>query len=925
MAHIEQKAFCESVKTQFPDFFKNKRVLDIGSLDINGANKELFEDSDYIGIDVGEGNNVDVPSIGHLYDAPDNYFDVIISTETFEHDMFYEKTIGNIIRMLKPGGLFLFTCAAPGRPEHGTRRSGSEFDAPLLSEISDDWADYYKNLIPDDFHSIPLFNKTFPDGYFEIKSTEIAIPSDLYFYGFKGGEKYINTIEPEYSKEDFQDHIFVIDSWPDNESKENDLVNLIKQLKVYNIPILLTGHYAIKPEIQKMVDYYLYDKNNPVLFNNEFDDYGVNSARWTNLGEMVVNNYYPFHHDYAIWETMRNAFNFCDYLGKKFIHFMEYDNLPDIVQYRQAFLERIKDFDAILYEYDEDSISKGYSSAYIFSIRTDVGMKAIDTIKSREEYFINKPDGWQLEKTLLKAIKSVTNRVHISEYLPNDEELNTQAVWARDGINRNGGRFQIYLAVDAQDSLYLHAISGFYEKKADKHYLLEVNYGDHEKFHILKKDDYLTEYLGKYKKGTWVRVYYEGIEVYKEFLGDNVENFRKFNTITKKGEKIVKEEKIVKVGKLPKPSDDIRINYHFLNGPFIEILESGKNKYRVQFINTDTGIIEYDKVLSSNHYATANIKYYANWVIKIQGIDVDFNFETKFNPKGQRFLIGFGSKSLGDTLSWIPYVEKFMEEKQCKVICSTFLNDLLIKQYPKIEFVSPGTVVNNLYGSYSIGLFFKTDKPTEFNDHKNPSDARKIPLGKIASDILGVEYEEIKPRIYKHNVKKKKQVAIGIHSTAQCKYWNNPTGWQEVVDYLKSKDYKVILLSREEDGYMGNKNPRGVVKHKKGPLKHVIRTIQESEMFIGISGGLSWLSWAAGTPTILISGFTERISEPQKDIHRVINESVCHGCWSEFKFDPGNWFWCPRHDNTDRKFECSKLITSKMVIKEIDKIIKENK
>lgn len=29
-----------------------------------------------------------------------------------------------------------------------------------------------------------------------------------------------------------------------------------------------------------------------------------------------------------------------------------------------------------------------------------------------------------------------------------------------------------------------------------------------------------------------------------------------------------------------------------------------------------------------------------------------------------------------------------------------------------------------------------------------------------------------------------------MHSTTQAKYWNNPTGWQDVVDYIKKhKDH----------------------------------------------------------------------------------------------------------------------------------------
>jgi hypothetical protein len=36
-----------------------------------------------------------------------------------------------------------------------------------------------------------------------------------------------------------------------------------------------------------------------------------------------------------------------------------------------------------------------------------------------------------------------------------------------------------------------------------------------------------------------------------------------------------------------------------------------------------------------------------------------------------------------------------------------------------------------------------------------------------------------------------------------------------------------------------------------------------------------------------------------------------------YKFDKGDWNWCPVHKGTDRQFECHKSITSEMVIKQI--------
>jgi len=51
---------------------------------------------------------------------------------------------------------------------------------------------------------------------------------------------------------------------------------------------------------------------------------------------------------------------------------------------------------------------------------------------------------------------------------------------------------------------------------------------------------------------------------------------------------------------------------------------------------------------------------------------------------------------------------------------------------------------SDLYAQYKIGLF-KKDGKVDYNRH--PENPLKIPLTKIASDILGLEYEELKPKI----------------------------------------------------------------------------------------------------------------------------------------------------------------------------------
>jgi SAM-dependent methyltransferase len=180
MAHAAQAEFCRSVKGRFPDYFRRQRVLDVGALDLNGNNKILFEGCAYTGIDIGEGPNVDVVSVAHEYPAPSESFDVIISTECLEHDRHYPETLRNIVRMLRPGGLFLFTCATTGRSEHGTVRSDQGCNSPLTIRVPG-WENYYKNIAETDVReAIPV------DEIFEPYQFVVNEPAcDLYFWGFK--------------------------------------------------------------------------------------------------------------------------------------------------------------------------------------------------------------------------------------------------------------------------------------------------------------------------------------------------------------------------------------------------------------------------------------------------------------------------------------------------------------------------------------------------------------------------------------------------------------------------------------------------------------------------------------------------------------------------------------------------------------------
>jgi autotransporter strand-loop-strand O-heptosyltransferase len=367
--------------------------------------------------------------------------------------------------------------------------------------------------------------------------------------------------------------------------------------------------------------------------------------------------------------------------------------------------------------------------------------------------------------------------------------------------------------------------------------------------------------------------------------------------------------------------NDYTFSQHFVVNPFFEITGQSDKIFDIRFYDENDFLI-YNNKLPINHWIKLNREYFTKWKTEVYEDD-KLIYSNVLNLKDQRVYISFGSKSLGDTLAWIPYCEEFRKKHDCKLIVSTFMNSLFKDQYPNIEFVEPGDVVNNVVAQYRLGWFYNEDGLVNYNSH--PLDFRRQSLQKTATDILGLEYKEIRPKLKLPNVSKKKKVGIGFHSTAQAKYWNNPDGWQSVIDHLDALGYECMIYSKEGDGYMNNFYPNGVTLFKGGNLQEVIDDLSTCEFFIGLGSGLSWLAWACKLPVILISGFSEKFAETKLDTYRVINENVCHGCFNNDRLNAGDWNWCPHHKGTDRQFECSKKITSDMVIKEINKIINKEK
>jgi autotransporter strand-loop-strand O-heptosyltransferase len=280
--------------------------------------------------------------------------------------------------------------------------------------------------------------------------------------------------------------------------------------------------------------------------------------------------------------------------------------------------------------------------------------------------------------------------------------------------------------------------------------------------------------------------------------------------------------------------------------------------------------------------------------------------------RGKRVFISFESKALGDTLAWMPYCREFAKHYECKVIVSTFKNFMFEKTYPDLEFVDRGEIVKDLAAMIEIGWYWDKEK--------EPVNPILIPLQQSATNILKLPYQEIQPDIDFTPAERpvpEKYVCISMYSTSQCKLWYY---WQDVIDFLNEKGYKVFEISKESDMmYQKTSDLNGIIEMKDKSFENTMNYLSHCDFYIGLSSGLSWLAWGLRKRVYMISNFTNKEHEFNINTIRITDENICNGCWHDekFRFDKSNWMWCPRHEDTPRHFECHKKITAETVINKI--------
>ena len=383
----------------------------------------------------------------------------------------------------------------------------------------------------------------------------------------------------------------------------------------------------------------------------------------------------------------------------------------------------------------------------------------------------------------------------------------------------------------------------------------------------------------------------------------------------------------------PTQAGPLGVRFDFNQGARVLLPErqAGDASWRIRLRDLDTGNILFESENRGATVASAK-RFYVRFRLEVHDGET-LALQHDYDCRDREVIVQFPIGTLGDTLAWFPYAVRFQQVHGCKLTCamSGLIIPILKDSYPAITFVTheemvEQKLVDRAYATYAMGLFFD-DKDNLWQ----PTDFRMVGLHKTAAYILGVDPAEEPPQLtIPEDLRPitEPYVCIAVQSSSGCKMWNNPNGWREVVAHLKGRGYQVVCIDQKPvhgSGLLYTHIPHGV-RDETGdrPLAERARWLKHASAFVGLSSGLAWLAWGTGVPSVVISGFTH----PTNEFHtpyRVINWHTCNSCWNDPKerFDHKDFMWCPRHQNTPRHFECTRLITGSHVTAAIDRALSD--
>jgi glycosyltransferase involved in cell wall biosynthesis len=175
-------------------------------------------------------------------------------------------------------------------------------------------------------------------------------------------EKIVQITGAEDMGERKDREIIIIGTYPNTQTREKLTIECINSLKSLDRKIMLVSHYPVSKDIQDMVDYYVYDKNNPLIPHSYYTHFYHDTSEY--YAQVNINGLKNTNQSLAVLTNMFNGMKMAESLGFERAFYLTFD----VIVHR-------KDLRAIHQSFNDITLN---NHAYLATLDTPFG-KGIQT------------------------------------------------------------------------------------------------------------------------------------------------------------------------------------------------------------------------------------------------------------------------------------------------------------------------------------------------------------------------------------------------------------------------------------------------------------------------------------------------------------------------------------------------------------------
>jgi hypothetical protein len=262
--------------------------------------------------------------------------------------------------------------------------------------------------------------------------------------------------------------LVVVLSHADTIDKIEILNECISSIRKQGYDILVSTHIEVSKEINDVVDYVVYDKENPLIMYDEYLNNPSVVYVWMSLPGYEQNYPIKFNHAYAVMRLIQNASAIADVNGYENVHFVNYDYVLNDENILIRHSDLLKDNDIVSYNWlDYGSNHTNNISSGFFSVKNTPFYNLIKNIKSKEDYC--KYGSPVFEEFLYEYVNNYstlkTVNISISELLDNltPEEVSSGKIATTNKVAVKSilddfiikGKYHLFLTKDGSDNYYI--------------------------------------------------------------------------------------------------------------------------------------------------------------------------------------------------------------------------------------------------------------------------------------------------------------------------------------------------------------------------------------------------------------------------------------------------------------------------------------